>query len=288
MADRRDRIRRRKVLAAREPFFKIDLKGLIRLGIIAGVIVAGVLIIANAVAQSNVAGSYMAKAETIKIGVRADVKGFGEVGENGTVQGFDVDVAREVVLRVFGKDKPVAFVALSSEDAGAGIKYGEIDIAAGFLAAKTERVQGYILTDPYYTDKVYAVSASAGIANSFADLDEKNVGILSSMLSVSQATDWLRDKKVTAQIAKYYGLDDAKMDLDKNKINAFLAPQALIKQYLGNYIIVGEALGTVGYSIMLPSSQGAVQGAMSGAIHAMQSDGTMQNLAVKWGISYSK
>lgn len=288
MADRRERIRRRKALESREPFFKIDVKGLIRLGIIAGVIIAGILILSNAVAQSNVAGSYMSKAETIKVGVRTDVKGFGEVDANGTIQGFDADVASEAIVRVFGKDKPVSFVALSSEDAGAGIKYGQIDVALGFLAAKTERVSGYLVTDPYYTDKIVAVSAGAGIAASVQNLDQKDVGVLSSLISSSQADDSLKSKNVTAQIIKYYGFEDAKLDLDKNKINAFLAPQALAKQYMSGYITLGDPLGTIGYSIMLPASEGAVQGAMTNAIHAMQSDGTVANLAVKWGIPYGK
>lgn len=288
MADRRERIRRRKVLEKREPFVRIDIKGLVRIAIICCAVIVGIFIASAVVTQNNVAGSYMAKAESIKVGVRTDVKGFGETDQNGAVQGFDADVAQEVISRIFGRNKPVILVALSSEDAGADIKYGEIDVAVGFLTANTERVSGYLVTDPYYTDKIVAVSESAGIASKIEDLNQKNIGILSSMLSASQVTDSLQDKKATAQIVKYYGLDDAKMDLDKKKINAFVAPRALIKQYMGNYYTLGDDFGTIGYSIMLPSSQGAVQSAMSGAIHNMEKDGTLAKLAAKWGIPFDK
>lgn len=286
MAIRSRNIRRR--LFSMEPLFKLDLKGLIRLAIVFGVVIAAVLIIINLVSQSNVASSYMAKAETIKIGIRTDVKGFGEASEDGSVQGFDADVAREVISRVFGSSKPVSFVPISSEGAGAGIKYGSVDCAIGFLAPKTERVVGFLVTDPYYTDEILTVSASAGIAKTIAELDQKNVGVLGSMLSTAQANDYLKKQNVTAQVLRYYGLDEARLDLDKNKINAFIGPAALLKQYMSNYVSVGDSIGSVGYSIMLPSSQGAVQSAMSGAIHAMQNDGTIANLAVKWGIPYRK
>lgn len=283
-----DRSRRHKALVSREPFFKIDIKGLIRLGILCGAVIVGILIISGLIAQSNVAGSNLAKAETIKVGVRTDVKGFGEIGAGGAIQGFDADVAKDVIARVFGQNKPVTFIALSSEDAGADIKYGDIDIAIGFLAPGTERVSGYLVTAPYYTDNLVAVTSSAGIARNIADLDQKNVGILASMISTSQVNDDLKNKNVTAQITAYYGFDDAKLDLDKKKINAFLAPQALVKQYMGDYIPLGDTVGAVGYSIMLPSTENAVQGAMSSAIRAMQSDGTLADLASKWGIPYNK
>lgn len=288
MANYRDRYTRRKKLSSREPVFKLDLKGLIRLAIVFGAIVAAIFIIANLVVQSNVASSYMAKAETIKVGVRTDIKGFGEVSGSGAIQGFDADVARQVITRVFGETKPVSFVQISSEEAGAGIKYGTIDCAIGFLTPKTERVSGFLVTDPYYTDHISVVSASAGIAKAITDLDQKNIGILGTSLSSTQVTDYLKQQKVTVQITKYYGFDEAKLDLDKNKISAFIAPQALIKQYMGSYITVGESLGSVGYSIMLPSTEGAVQSAMNKAIHEMISDNTLANLAVKWGISYNK
>ena len=284
----RDNKPKRRSLPGRDPALKIDLRQIVRFEIIAGVIVAVILVLVNLIMQGNVATSQLAKMETIRIGVRTDVQGFGEISGSGAIQGFDADVATEVVSRVFGKDKLIKLVQLSSEDAGAQIKYGTADIGIGFLAQGTERAQGFLLTGSYYKDDVCLVVSDPNAVKSAADLNGKNVGILNSMITQAQANTYLKNLNVTAQVTRYYGYEQAMIDLDTHKIYAFMAPRALLKQYMSKYPQLGQPVAQVGYSIILSSTQGAVQGAMNTAIRAMQSDGTIGNLAAKWGLSYKK
>lgn len=284
------RIRERKSglksLIARENIFKIDRAQLIKLLVIAGAIVAAVLVIAGLVARGNIESSFLAEAETVRVGIRTDVAGFGQVNEAGEIGGFDADIAREAVSRVLKTEKPVEFVPLTSEEAGAGIKYKKVDIAIGFLAPGTDRVEGFTLTDPYYTDDICAAVADPSITSPSA-LNGKTVGILNSMIPLAAANDYLDRLKITADITRYYGIDEAAVDLDAGKINAFLAPEAILKQYLPSYRQISEPVAEIGYGILIPSSQSVVQGSLNDAIHAMKRDGTIEKLAQKWGLPYN-
>jgi ABC-type amino acid transport substrate-binding protein len=251
--------------------------------IVAGAVIAAVIVIAGLVARGNIDSSFLAQAETVRVGVRTDIAGFGDIGESGDIEGFDADVAKEVVSRVLTEEKPVAFVPLTSEDAGAGIKYDQIDIAIGFLVPGTARVSGFTITDPYYTDTVYAAVADPAIT-SLSALDGKTVGILNSMIPLATANDYLDDLDISAEITRYFSLEEAIAGLETGKIDAFLAPGAFLDQYMPSYARIGDPVAQIGYGILLPSSQSLMQGEMNDAIRSMKRDGTLENLAEKWGI----
>ena len=284
----RERKSRFRLLSSRETVQKIDLKQMVRFFVVVGAIVAAIVISVSLILQGNIESSYLAKTETIRVGVRTDVQGFGQAGETGEIQGFDVDVAREVLSRILGKDKPLKFIPLESEDAGAGIKYDKIDLGLGFLAEDTDRVKGFMLTDPYYYDNIYAAVSDAGAISSPDALDGKNVGILNSMITQARASDYLDQLHISATIDRYFSFEDAAGALETKKIDAFLAPEALLRQYMDQYTRVNQPIAQIGYSIILPSGQSAVQGAINAAIHALERDGTIESLANKWGIPYNK
>lgn len=284
----RERKNRFRFLSGKEPIQKADLKQMIRFFAVVGAIAVAIVISVSMILQGNIQSSYLARAEIIRVGVRTDVQGFAQVSDTGEVQGFDADVAREVLKRVLGKDKPLEFIPLKSEDAGAGIKYNKIDLGLGFLAEGIDRVRGFMLTDPYYYDNVYAAAADPGAIRTTEELNGKTVGILNSMITQAQANDYLDRLNISAKISRYFSLEDAAADMQAKKIDAFVAPEALLRQYMDQYARVGKPIGRIGYSIILPSKQNSVQGAMDAAIHAMQRDGTIEKLAKKWGIPYNK
>lgn len=268
---------------SRENLLAIDKTQLIKLLIIAGAVLAAVLVIAGFITRGNIESSFLATAETVRIGVRTDIAGFGQVNEAGEIEGFDADVAREAVDRVLKTDKPVEFVPITSEEAGASIKYGQADIAVGLLASGTDRVEGFTLTDPYYTDNIYAAVEDPALS-SLSALNGKNIGILNSMIPLATANEYLGRLGISANIVRYYGIDEAIFDLDNKKIDAFFAPAAMLDQYMPSYTRISEPVAQVGYGILLPSSQSVVQSALNDAIRAMKRDGTIDGLARKWGL----
>ncbi len=268
---------------SRESFQTIDKAQIIKILIIAGAVVIAVLVLAGMINRGNVDSSFLAQAETVRVGVRTDIAGFGEIDEAGEVEGFDADVAREVVSRVLAEDKPITFIPLTSEDAGASIKYDKVDIAIGFLVPGTARVEGFTITDPYYTDTVYAAVADPAIA-SLSALEGKKVGILNSMIPLATANGYLDDLNISADVTRYFGLEEAIADLDMGKIDAFLAPEAFLTQYLPSHYRIDEPVAQIGYGILLPSSQSVIQGEMNDAIRSMERDGTLDALAEKWGV----
>jgi len=281
----REQKKRLTSIISRETFSNINKSQLIRLLIIAGAVITAIAVIASLAMRGNIESSFLAQAETVRVGIRTDIAGFGQVGESGEIEGFDADVAKEVVSRVLQTDKPVEFVGIASEDAGAAIKYDRVDIALGFLAQDTDRVSGFTLTDPYYTENVDAAVADPSISTLSA-LNGKKIGILNSAIPLATANGYLESLNITADIERYFSLDDAAFDLGAQKIDAFLAPESVLKQYLPSYTKISEPVAQIGYGILIPSSQNVVEAAMNDAIRSMQRDGTIESLAQKWGIPY--
>gem|GEM_PF-3565155 len=274
-----------KSLISRENLLKIDRAQLIKLLILAGAVVAAVLIIAGLAARGNIESSFLAQAETVRVGIRTDIAGFGQVSETGEAEGFDADVAREVIDRVLEEDKAISFVPIGSEDAGAGIKYGTIDIAAGLLASGTDRVKGFTITEPYYSDSILSAVSDPSI-KSLASLDGGRIGILNSMIPLATAKDYLDQLNISADIVRYFGIGEADNDLGAGKIDAFWAPEAILKQYMPYYTRISEPVAQIGYGILLPTGEDVVKNAMNDAIRAMERDGTLEELARKWDIPY--
>lgn len=93
----------------------------------------------------------------------------------GTIQGFDVDMLREVARAIFGNPDAIEFKAATSAQRIPLVKSGAVDILASLVTMTCDRWQDVDFSSVYYlAHQKVLVRSGAGIAG-VADLDGKRV-----------------------------------------------------------------------------------------------------------------
>lgn len=255
---------------------------------IAAVVLAVVALITVAAMQissrQKYEESFISVDDTIRIGIRTGVEGFGFIDENNTIAGFDRDVVEEVLRRLVEDPKIYEYIPLTSQNAGAAIKYGRVQIAAGQLADRTTQTSGFQLTIPYYTDRVVAVVPDTSRLDSITDL-ESGIGFLATSLSEAEASEKLENMGVDIPLTVYSDYESALTDLSHSRINTVLMPYSAARslQQQG-YRILAEPVYDINYSIMLPTGAEAVAKRMNRVLRDMLEDGTIAAIRARWNV----
>lgn len=244
------------------------------------------IIFAGLATKQGFESSFLMTRDTVKIGLRTDVEGFGEVDESGKLSGFDRDYIDAILNELLGdQTKIYEYYPLTSQDAGGAIKYGTVDIALGLLTEGTDKTKGFTLTKPYYVDDVVIVTRADSRAQGLSDIESDSIGLLSTAVPSSEFSDQLESDGYDFEILRYSDYESAMLDLDAGRAAAIAMPRAIAKQFeAAGYRVLAEPAWEVGYSIMLPTGQGAVETEFNRVIDQFAADGTTQALKQKWGL----
>jgi polar amino acid transport system substrate-binding protein len=110
----------------------------------------------------------------IRAAMSADYPPFNYRTENGDLQGFDVDVTRELARRLGVKPK---IVVKKWSGIIQGLLAGEYDIILGSMAISEERLRLVAFSVPYYHSVVRVVVRKRSTIKGLRDLKGKTVGI---------------------------------------------------------------------------------------------------------------
>ncbi len=262
-------------------------KKIIILGVVAIAIILTLIIgISRAVTNITFNRSFLETRDLINIGIRTDISPFGQIDENGAITGFDKDIVDAILAEIIGDStKLYEYNTVSSQEGGAAIKYAKDQIVLGMLIEGTEKTKGFLLTKPYYYDDVVAVAGIESKVESLKNIEGNKIGVLSNAISMTEFEKYLERHGLEFELFRYTDYESALIDLQHNRINTFVAPRAIANTLNTNLVrILNEPLYQVGYCIMLPSTQFAVQAKMNGAIDVLNGNGGIEIIKEKWGL----
>lgn len=277
--------RHSRTLQAFRRFIQANKKQLAVLTAVLAVIIGAAAVISYITTQQKYENSFLVTNDVIRIGIRVGVPGFGEETEDGEIAGFDRDYMDAVLARMLGDEPKIyEYVPLTSQDAGAAVKYGAADICLGQLSSGLLQTTGFTLTNPYFTDRVVALVAPSSQLASLREISQE-VGILHTALSADTVKDQLEELGYTTDLVNYADYESALTDLTYGRIPAVLMPYETARQFTQDgYRILTEELFPVSYRILLPSGQTAVAQEMNAVISQLAEDGTTEALRRKWNI----
>jgi len=140
----------------------------------------------------------------VRVGIRFDAPPLTSVNGKGDIEGFDVDLAREMARRWLGSEKNVEFVQVTSKSAPAKVRTREVDLAMGGLVQTKVAEAESDFSFPYLYDGE-ALLVRAGTFADFASLAGRTVVYIDDA-----STFALRDAQnavgvtVTTQVAGSY------------------------------------------------------------------------------------
>lgn len=225
---------------------------------------------------------------TFIVGFDAEFPPYGYKDDSGNYTGFDLDLAKEVCERnnwTF-KAQPIDWDAKDAE-----LESGSIDcIWNGFTIDGREN--DYLWSDPYFDNKqVFIVKSDSGI-NSISDLKGKTVETQkdSSALAALQG-----DNKTIAdtfntlnEVADY---NTAFMDLESGACDAVAMDIGVAEYDIQNknnsadFKILDDYITTEKYGIGFKKGNDALKDQVQKTLDEMFEDGTVAEIAAKYGIS---
>lgn len=217
---------------------------------------------------------------TLKVGFDPEFPPFGYLAADGSYDGFDLALAKEVCNRLgWGFEAvPINWDAKTEE-----LKAGNVNcLWNGFTY--TGREDQFTWSDPYYENEiVMVVKADSGIT-SFADLAGKKVMAQAD----SSAVTALNRSKLKDTIGEVVELGDYQMgfmELDQGSVDAVAVDIGVAISQMnktGNedaYVILNEKLSPEQYAIGFLLGNEALRDAVSAELKNMADDGTMLKIA---------
>ena len=216
------------------------------------------------------------------VGFDAEFPPYGFIASDGSYDGFDLAMAKEVCARL-GWDFEAIAIDWDSKDAE--LSSGNINcIWNGFTY--TGRENDYTWSEPYVDNSiVIVVKADSGIS-SLADLAGKTVmaqAASSAVDAIEANADFAASLKNVVQLADY---NSGFMELKQGTVDAVAADIGVATYQIasneGDYVILPEPISTEQYAVGFLKGNTELRDAVNEQLLAMAADGTMSKIAEQY------
>ncbi len=215
------------------------------------------------------------------LGLDASFPPMGFTDEDGEIVGFDIDVAREVCLRLGVElvKRPIAWdekeVLLDSRG---------IDCIWNGLSVNAARAETMNLSDPYMkNDMVFVVNGSS-TAKSMNDLKGRNIGVQRGSSAQALLENWelypyLTVSPMEDNVALLNALSEDR--LDAAFLDSVMAYYTIASHDIELYVLSGN-LGEEEYAIGFRKEDETLRNRIQEILYEMQADGSLGRISEKW------
>lgn len=183
------------------------------------------------------------------VGVKDNTKPFGFKNANNEFDGFDVDLAKSISLKILGNDK-VVFKAVTPSNRITKLNSKEVDIVIATMTNTPQRQLVVDFSQPYYYTGLSILTKRGAPVKSIYDLNHEKVIIILG----TTAEDVVRHYAHNAFIQGAKDYDEAYKLLKDNKAIAIVADLALlygIKDLDNRLVILPKLYSKEDYAIAM-------------------------------------
>lgn len=225
-------------------------------------------------------------AGTLRVGVSADTLLMSARNPiTGAIEGFDIDIAREIARSLLGSPDAITFVVITSAQRLPALTGGEgapqVDMVARTLTMTCDRWSSIAFSSEYYTAGLKVLVSDSNRAKSIAELAGQRVCAPRSTTTLSRLeTDYPDAEAVAADthtqcLALFQeGSVDA-IAGDDTILAGFVAQDPYAK-------VIGEPLSAEPYGLGLPADDPDLVRVVNGALEDVRADGRWQSIYDRW------
>ena len=223
----------------------------------------------------------------LRIGVEGAYPPFSEVGPDGKLKGFDIDIADALCAQMKAE---CTLIQQDFDGMIPALQARKFDAIIASMSITPERLKSVNFSDKYYQTPARLVTKSGSTLQVTPEgLKGKRIGVQRSTIHDRYATEKLKP----AEIVRYTKQDEVFLDLAAGRIDAALldsvaADVGFLKTPAGKgYGFIGPVytdptyFGT-GAGVALRKSDKALQTRFNDAIKAIRADGTYQKIEKKY------
>jgi arginine/ornithine transport system substrate-binding protein len=223
----------------------------------------------------------------IKIGVEGAYPPFSQIGIDGKLKGFDIDIANALCEQMKAQ---CTLVQQEFDGLIPSLQAKKIDAVIASMSITEERQKVVDFTDKYYrTPTRFVAKKNAGLTITAAGLKGKRVGVQRTTTYDRFATDTFKE----SEIVRYAKQDDVFLDLAAGRLDGTLvdwvaASEGFLKTaagkefgFLGPVFIDFKYFG-VGAGIAVRKGETVLRNDFNAAIKAIRANGTYKKIQDKY------
>lgn len=201
--------------------------GILSLGLLAGCGGGG----EQKQAENQPAAGQAGKLEQIKqrgkliAGVKYDVPLFGMLNtQTNQVEGFEIDLMKELAKKIFGDESKVEFVKVESKTRIPMLQNDQVDIVAGTMTITEERKKQIDFSDVYFEAGQSLLVKKGSSIKSVDDLKGKKVATVQGSTSAKN----IRAKAPEAQVLEFPTYPEAFLALQNGRADAMTTDNSIL------------------------------------------------------------
>ncbi len=224
----------------------------------------------------------------LRVGVRFDDDPFGFVDDEGTLAGFDVELAREFAFRWLGDPEAVKYVQVTNASVNERVRDDQVDLVIGALPPNQGYAQDMNFSAAYFYDGLsLLVRADSAITNTLiingpGDLNERPVGVVED--AETEAPLLRAAGAAVPRVVYYPDYFSARDGLESGVVEAVVGPRRSLKRLMGQTSRLGltSRFSLAPYVIGVPKSDGPFLDLVNVTLMSIITDGTYDRLFERW------
>jgi putative glutamine transport system substrate-binding protein len=217
-------------------------------------------------------------------GVKYDVRIFGYLNPvTNQVEGFDVDLAREVAKRIFGSPDAVEFVEAISANRIPYLNEGRVDVVFSTMTANEDRAKQIEFSDTYY---VAGQSLLVPTSSSITSVNDLVAGQRVGTVRGSTPERNIRAFAPQATVELFDRYSDAVQAMDAGRLDAVTTDDIILVGFQRDnpekFKVVGGQFTQEPYAAGVKKGNTELLAEVNGALRDAMQSGTWAQIYEKW------
>ena len=236
----------------------------------------------NSEANKTTETATVAKEKVLRIGTEGAYAPFNYTNADGTLGGFDVDMANAIC-----DDMQVTCEITAQDWDGIipGLKAGKYDAIVAAMSVTPEREQQVAFTDPYFSNALVflAKKDSSFDPSNSDDINAHSIAAQRSTIS----SQWLENAYPKANMKLYDTLSNAFLDLGSGRVDAMISDKLPAIEWLSspsgsNYVLKGEEIDINDNFAIAVRPGDPLQAKINQSLANLKSNGTYDQINQKY------
>ncbi|WAL58657.1 transporter substrate-binding domain-containing protein [Thermocoleostomius sinensis] len=218
------------------------------------------------------------------VGVKDNWRPLGFRGQDGELQGLEIDLARWLADRLLGNANAVALQPLTNQERLSALLNDEVDVVIAAMALTASRSRLVDFSTPYYFDGTTLITRHVAL-RSLTDLRQQPIAVLTGSSAIAVVRSYLPSARLVG-VASY---EQAKEMLDTHQVAAFAGDASVLAgwaQEYPDYYLLPQMLSTEALAVAMPRGRQYtdLRQQVNQAIQQWQLSGTLEQQILNWGL----
>ena len=200
---------------------------------------------------------------------------------SGQLEGFDIDLAREIARRIFGDPDRIELQVVEAGQRESALQSGQVDLVVRTFSITCERKQKIDFSTTYfYANQRILARKGSGIASA-ADLSGKRVCSVSGTTSLKRVFE-LNPRPTLIGVTSW---TDCLLMMQQGQADAISTDDVVLKGLARqdpDVDVVGDSLGIEPYGVGVKQGNDDLVRFVNGALAEIRGDGTWERLYDSW------